>query len=450
MTENIAQISVVLTLDNQYELRIDESKSGIEQFQTKNPVSIQRLLRKNETMPAKVKSYNGIMNENGRYIAKLCSQKLERHDDILGLQLESDILVEILDTANMTIQLIRLDVNWKTFASEGVKEVVITRIWNLDKPNASHINSILSSHQYPTRAINRTLSLSSSIDYKRFRRQSVSKYHQSTSSISDEIKKIKTNKASNPMDKFMNIFLLVAVMSVTWIVTMMLSLSIFGESLIFVCHQALGIPKGLSVLFIIGFLSLWSTYLTGCITRWFTIPAFRLIEDDKVYGETVNMNGQGHININDIVEFKNKPFETHRMYEYIDMKRSNDRYYFLDFSNMGEIADVIPFRDEYLYRRNDGKMTPKQIAMINHVSTDALTIKERTNISQLIRQYHKTKQAVEHQRELNKYDKLYASHSTHANDSVLMHSLDDMSEELNEYQQELQTLLNSKSREDEA
>ena len=60
MAENTAQISVVLELDNQYELCIDESKSGVKQFQTENPFSIQRLLRKNETIPAKVNTLSSL------------------------------------------------------------------------------------------------------------------------------------------------------------------------------------------------------------------------------------------------------------------------------------------------------------------------------------------------------------------------------------------------------
>ena len=150
--------------------------------------------------------------------------------------------------------------------------------------------------------------------------------------------------------------------------------------------------------------------------------------------------------LNEIYEFENHPYQSYRAYEFIDIKRSNEHRILLDFEHMGRVSKCITTEKEadILNTKHQSKVDPKELAMVNHVSSKIMTYDEIETVSAMIKEYHKTLNSLRYQKEIEKYDDLYASHSEKGR-TKFQDSLSEVEKELEKCEHELQNILKRKN-----
>ena len=82
--------------------------------------------------------------------------------------------------------------------------------------------------------------------------------------------------------------------------------------------------------------------------------------------------------------------------------------------------------------------------MVNHVSSKRITYDEIETVSAMVKEYHKTLNSLKYQKEIKKYDDLYASHSEKGR-TKFQDSLSEVEKELEKYEHELQNILKRKN-----
>lgn len=210
-----------------------------------------------------------------------------------------------------------------------------------------------------------------------------------------------------------------------------------------VIEKYLGFPEQASQNTCGGIIIFISIILTSHILRVSRIPqsindAFKPNLDRRLIPTTSKFN--------EIYEFENHPYQSFRAYEFIDIKRSNEHQIVLDFRHMGQIVKSISTKEEAtILKYESSNVDPRKLAMVNHVSSEKMTFEEIEKVEALIKNYHETSNSLKYQKEVKKYDKLYTSHSSEKNQTKFQESLNEVEDELREYEEELQTILKGKS-----
>lgn len=210
-----------------------------------------------------------------------------------------------------------------------------------------------------------------------------------------------------------------------------------------VIEKYLGFPEQASQNTCGGIIIFISIILTSHILRVSRIPqsindAFKPNLDRRLIPTTSEFN--------EIYEFENHPYQSFRAYEFIDIKRSNEHQIVLDFRHMGQIVKSISTKEEAtILKYENSNIDPRKLAMVNHVSSEKMTFEEIEKVEALIKNYHETANSLKYQKEVKKYDKLYTSHSSEKSQTKFQESLNEVEDELREYEEELQTILKGKS-----
>lgn len=164
--------------------------------------------------------------------------------------------------------------------------------------------------------------------------------------------------------------------------------------------------------------------------------------DNKIESTTLGYLNEDAIQVqklnelNRIVEFEKEPHVAHRLYEYIDLEQSTSSKLTIDYTSMGRIAEQVN-------AQGDTHLTPKQQAMVNHVISDVLDMKDIEKIQSVIHNYHQTRENIEYQREYNKYDKLF-SENQYESENRFVEEFDKITDKLNQYYQEMENLKQEK------
>ena len=210
-----------------------------------------------------------------------------------------------------------------------------------------------------------------------------------------------------------------------------------------VIEKYLGFPEQTSQIVCGGIIAFISIILASHLLRNSRIPryindAFKPNLDRRLIPTTSEFN--------EIYEFENYPYQSFRAYEFIDIKRSNEHQIVLDFRHMGQIVKSISTKEEAtILKYESSNVDPRKLAMVNHVSSEKMTFEEIEKVEALIKNYHETSNSLKYQKEVKKYDKLYTSHSSEKNQTKFQESLNEVEDELREYEEELQTILKGKS-----
>lgn len=147
--------------------------------------------------------------------------------------------------------------------------------------------------------------------------------------------------------------------------------------------------------------------------------------------------------LNRIVEFENEPHVAHRLYEYIDLEQSTSSQFTIEHTREGKIKESL-----YTPNEQDEDLSPKHRVMANRVISDELTLFDVKKIQSVIKEYHKTKENIEYQREFHKYDKLFAE-KQYESESKFVEEFEKINNELEYYYQELEDLKQEKMRDTE-
>ena len=142
--------------------------------------------------------------------------------------------------------------------------------------------------------------------------------------------------------------------------------------------------------------------------------------------------------LNRIVEFENEPYVAHRLYEYIDLEQSTTSQFTIEHAREGKIKESL-----YSPIGQDEDLSPKHRVMANRVISDELTLFDVKKIQSVIKEYRKTKENIEYQREFYKYDKLFAE-KQHESESKFVEEFEKINKELEYYYQELEDLKQEK------
>ena len=205
----------------------------------------------------------------------------------------------------------------------------------------------------------------------------------------------------------------------------------------------LGFPEQTSQIVCGGIIAFISIILASHLLRDSRIPryindAFKPDLDRRLIPTTSELN--------EIYEFENHPYQSFRAYEFINIKHSNEHQIVLDFRYMGGVIKTISTQQESLILGNQhSNIDPRKLAMINHVSSEKMTFEEIEKVEALIKNYHETVNSLKYQKEVKKYDKLYASHSSKEGQTKFQESLNKVEDELRKHDQELQMILQGKS-----
>lgn len=142
--------------------------------------------------------------------------------------------------------------------------------------------------------------------------------------------------------------------------------------------------------------------------------------------------------LNRIVEFENEPYVAHRLYEYIDLEQSTASQFTIEHVREGKIKESL-----YSPNEQDEDLSPKHRVMANRVISDELTLFDVKKIQSVIKEYHKTKEKIEYQRDFYKYDKLFAE-KQYESESKFVEEFERINDELEYYYQELEDLKQEK------
>lgn len=145
--------------------------------------------------------------------------------------------------------------------------------------------------------------------------------------------------------------------------------------------------------------------------------------------------------LNTILEFKNDNHVVHRLYEFLDVKKSTSEFLFIDYGNKDKIIERFN-GDESQHEM----LSTKQQVMVSNVISDEINVQEFEDIFNIINRYNDTLNELEYQKEYAKYQEIYGNSFKKAShlDSEYIRSLSEIYDDLERINQDIEDIKNSK------
>ena len=147
--------------------------------------------------------------------------------------------------------------------------------------------------------------------------------------------------------------------------------------------------------------------------------------------------------LNQVVEFENDRGTAHHVHEFIDIKRSSKDYFIVKTTGLGRVVDKC------INNHINGQVSPKHLAMKQHVITEPLTKEEHTSIINIIHDYQNAKQTYCESKTYRYYDEMFAKGHQTSNNSVYEQSLDEVQQHLKSFDDEIEQIMKSKLKENQ-
>ena len=392
-------------------------------------------------IPLNINQFNGTNNENNRFIGKIEFRFSSCNEDIRTVLLNyTDVAIHVIDLKTKQI-----------CTTGGLTS--ICALWHPAERDMMHPlniesnSSVFLQRTASTELINEILQLNhinmKYVDMKKDIKPKTENQKQMLISqvIWEQFKFISLGYLKPLLG--MLILFSIGILVMTASVSVTKTIVLDWMNLANVIEKYLGFPGQASQNTCGGIIIFISIILTSHILRVSRIPqsindAFKPNLDRRLIPTTSEFN--------EIYEFENHPYQSFRAYEFIDIKRSNEHQIALDFRHMGQIVKSISTKEEAtILKYENSNVDPRKLAMVNHVSSEKMTFEEIEKVEALIKNYHETSNSLKYQKEVKKYDKLYTSHSSEKNQTKFQESLNEVEDELREYEEELQTILKGKS-----
>ena len=391
-------------------------------------------------LPLSISQVNGVDNEDNRFIGKLELKFSSWNKEILTpLSYYTDVAIHIVDLKTNQMHIIG--------GIAGFYHLLYdTKNNMMEKVDIESNSSVFSQRTAYTEVINEILQLNH-MNMKYFDMKKDIKLeteNQKPMLISQAIWEQFKFILLGYVKSFLGIFILsnIAFLAMGMTVGMVNIVISDWMNLSDILKTYLGFPEQTSQIVCDGIVIFISIILTSHLLRDSRIPryindAFKPDLDRRMIPTTSEFNT--------IYEFENYPYQSYRAYEFIDIKRSNEHQIVLDFKHMGQVFKTISTQEEAIildYQHLN--VDPRKLAMINHVTSDRITSDKIGKIEALIKNYHNTSNKLRYQKEVEKYDKLYTSHSEKGQ-TKFQDSLSEVENELKKYERELQNILNRKT-----
>ena len=145
--------------------------------------------------------------------------------------------------------------------------------------------------------------------------------------------------------------------------------------------------------------------------------------------------------LNTILEFKNDNHVVHRLYEFLDVKKSTSEFLFIDYGNKDKIIERFN-GDESQHEM----LSTKQQVMVSNVISDEINVQEFEDILNIINRYNDTLNELEYQKEYAKYQEIYGNSFKKAShlDSEYIRSLSEIYDDLERINQDIEVMKKSK------
>lgn len=391
-------------------------------------------------IPLNINQFNGTNNENNRFIGKIEFRFSSCNQDIRTVLLNyTDVAIHVIDLKTKQI-----------YTTGGLTS--ICALWHPAERDMMHPlniesnSSVFSQRNAPTELINEILQLNHiNMKYVDMKKDIKSeRENQKPMLISQAIWEQFKFILLGYVESFVGIFILSNIAFLVMVMTVGMANIVISDwmNLSDILKTYLGFPEQTSQFVCGGIIAFISIILASHILRDSRIPqfindVFKPDLDRRLIPTTSEFN--------EIYEFENHPYQSFRAYEFIDIKRSNEYQIVLDFRHMGQIVKVISTKEEAtILKYENSNVDPRKLAMVNHVSSNMITYDEIDKIEALIKNYHDTSNKLRYQKEVEKYDKLYTSHSEKGQ-TKFQESLNEVEDELRKYERELQSILNRKT-----
>ena len=420
--------------DDIMSLQVD-SYGDFTQFVDENCVSEEPSVE----IPLSVSQVNGVDNEDNRFIGKLELKFSSLNEEILTpLSYYTDVFIHIVDLKTNQMHIIG-----------GIADFYLlydTKNNMMEKVDIESNSSMIVQRTASTELINEILQLNhinmKYVDMKKYIKPETE--NQKPMLISQAIWEQFKFILLGYVESFLGIFILSNIAFLVMGMTVGMANIVISDwmNLSDILKTYLGFPEQTSQIVCDGIVIFISIILTSHLLRALRIPryindAFKPDLDRRMIPTTSEFNT--------IYEFENYPYQSYRAYEFIDIKRSNEHQIVLDFRNMGQIVKSISTKEETtILKYENSNVDPRKLAMINHVTSDRITSDKIGKIEALIKNYHNTSNKLRYQKEVEKYDKLYTSHSEKGQ-TKFQDSLSEVENELKKYERELQNILNRKT-----
>ena len=420
--------------DDVMSLQVD-SYGDFTQFVDENCVSEEPSVE----IPLSVSQVNGVDNEDNRFIGKLELKFSSLNEEILTpLSYYTDVFIHIVDLKTNQMHIIG-----------GIADFYLlydTKNNMMEKVDIESNSSMIVQRTASTELINEILQLNhinmKYVDMKKYIKPETE--NQKPMLISQAIWEQFKFILLGYVESFLGIFILSNIAFLVMGMTVGMANIVISDwmNLSDILKTYLGFPEQTSQIVCDGIVIFISIILTSHLLRALRIPryindAFKPDLDRRMIPTTSEFNT--------IYEFENYPYQSYRAYEFIDIKRSNEHQIVLDFKHMGQVFKTISTQEEAIildYQHLN--VDPRKLAMINHVTSDRITSDKIGKIEALIKNYHNTSNKLRYQKEVEKYDKLYTSHSEKGQ-TKFQDSLSEVENELKKYERELQNILNRKT-----
>lgn len=145
--------------------------------------------------------------------------------------------------------------------------------------------------------------------------------------------------------------------------------------------------------------------------------------------------------LNTILEFENDNHVVHRLYEFLDVKKSTSEFLFIDYGNKDKIIERFN-GDESQHEM----LSTKQQVMVSNVISDEINVQELGDILNIINRYNDTLNELEYQKEYAKYQEIYGNSFKKAShlDSEYIRSLSEIHDDLEKINQDIEVMKKSK------
>lgn len=393
-------------------------------------------------IPLSISRFNGMDNEDNRFIGKLELRFSSRNNDILTpLSYYIDVIIHVMDLKTKQTHIIG--------GLATIYRLLHNAKYNMmEKVDIEQSSSVIVQRTVSTESINQILTLNGiSMKYVDTNDAGNEKFdirnYTKPMTISHAICKQFKLLVKGNMSSVIGIFYLLSVAFFAVIASMTIIKVVFNWiDLANIMEQYLGFPEKVSHITCYGINVYISIIIVSHVLRG--SPIIKIINETFAPYWEEQISNANEV-LNEIYEFENYPYQSYRAYEFIDIKRSNEHQIVLDFKHMGQVFETISAREEAIildYQHLN--VDPRKLAMINHVSSDRITSDKIGKIEALIKNYHNTSNKLRYQKEVEKYDKLYTSHSEKGQ-TKFQDSLSEVENELKKYERELQNILNRKT-----
>lgn len=391
-------------------------------------------------IPLSISHFNGTNNENNRFIGKIEFRFSSCNEDIRTVLLNyTDVAIHVIDLKTKQIYL-----------TGGLTS--ICALWHPAERDMMHPlniesnSSVFSQRTASTELINEILQLNhinmKYVDMKKDIKPKTE--NQKPMLISQVIWEQFKFISLGYLKPLLGMLILFSIGILVMDMSVYVTKKIVSDwmNLASVIEKYLGFPEQTSQIVCGGIIAFISIILASHLLRNSRIPryindAFKPNLDRRLIPTTSELN--------EIYEFENHPYQSFHAYEFIDIKRSNEHQIVLDFRRMGQIIKSISTKEEAtILKYKNSNVDPRTLAMVNHVSSEKMTFEDIEKVENLIKNYHETENSLKYQKEVKKYDKLYASHSSKESQTKFQESLNEVEDELREYEKELQTILKGK------